>query len=56
MIEKKELQKIEDDAEKCEKHIDSYITKQMAMMMSGDALKELGFEKFNAQAKVNLFL
>lgn len=56
VIEKKEIQKIEDDAEKCEKHIDSYITKQMAMLMSGDQLKDMGYDKFNAQAKTNLFL
>lgn len=44
-IEKKEMQKIEDDAEKAEKHISSYIDKQMAMIMSSDKYKEKGLDK-----------
>lgn len=40
VIEKKEMQKIEDDAEKCVKHIDNYLMKQMAMQMSPDQIKD----------------
>jgi len=46
-FDKKEMQKIEDEAEKGEKHIDSHVAKQMAMLMSNDQLKEIGFDKFS---------
>ena len=45
VVEKKEMQKIEDDAEKAEKHISNYIDKQMAMIMSADKYKEKGLDK-----------
>lgn len=44
-IDKKEMQRIEDDSEKAEKHISNYIDKQMAMIMSSDKYKEKGLDK-----------
>ncbi|CDW88387.1 UNKNOWN [Stylonychia lemnae] len=55
-VEKKELQKIEDDAEKAEKHISNYIDKQMAMIMSADKYKEKGLDKASAQVKTVEYL
>eukprot|EP00347_Sterkiella_histriomuscorum_P018016 403347107 len=55
-IEKKEMQKIEDDGEKAEKHISNYIDKQMAMIMSADKYKEKGLDKASSQVKTNEYL
>ena len=54
-MEKKEQQKVEDDAEKSEKHIDNYLGKQMAMMMSPEHIKEQGLDKANSQVKSHVF-
>lgn len=56
IIEKKEQQKIEDDAEKAEKHISNYVDKQMAMLISADKYKERGLDKASAQVKVNAYI
>ena len=47
-VDKKEQQKIEDDAEKAEKHISNYVDKQMAMLISADKYKERGLDKATA--------
>ena len=56
VVEKKEMQKIEDDAEKAEKHISNYVDKQMAMIISADKYKEKGLDKAPSQVKVNEYL
>lgn len=56
IVEKKEMQKIEDDGEKAEKHISNYIDKQMAMIMSADKYKEKGLDKASSQIKTQEYL
>jgi len=56
VVEKKEMQKIEDDAEKAEKHISSYVDKQMAMIISADKYKERGLDKAPSQIKIHEYL
>ena len=46
-LDKKSLQKCEDAAEKADKNIDSYITKQLSTMYKKDDLKAKGYDQWS---------
>lgn len=44
-IDKKEQQKIEDEFEKADKSIDTYLGKQLSMLIAGEQIREMGLDK-----------